>query len=172
MNREPIIVQGLVSALDDARSLYEKAADKVVDPRLLDLLECIVGTHWLIADDLAKHFAERGGEVTRQGSRLGPLRIFLTGRFAQISLDTDMAYANFAAKREASILRRLHEATGSIRHAGLRSHLRIHCFKIERIATQIRCLRATMQLRVSLQAAPALAVSQVSTRSSITPTEA
>jgi len=155
VNRESITVQRLVSALDDSRSLYEKAANKVVDQRLLDLLEYTVGTHWLIADDLAKHIVETGGEVTRQGSRFGPLRIFLTGRFAQISLDTDMAYVNFAAKSEAGILRGLHEATGSVRHAGLRNCLRMHCRKIERVSTQIRRLRAMMQPRVGLQAARA-----------------
>jgi len=155
MNRESILVQRLVSTLDDSRSLYEKAVDEVVHPHLRDLLECTIGAHWLIADDLARHISAAGGEVTRRGSRLGPLRTFLTGRSAQITLDIDMAYANFAAKREACILRGLHEATGSVRHAGLRNRLRMHCRKIERVSTQIGCLRATMQLRVGLQAAPA-----------------
>lgn len=80
VNRGPIIVQRLVSALDDSRSLDEKAADKVFDPPLRDLLVYAVGAHWLIADDLAKHIVETGGEVVRRGSRLGALRTFRTGR--------------------------------------------------------------------------------------------
>ncbi|HKU78957.1 MAG TPA: hypothetical protein VJQ42_03870, partial [Rhodanobacteraceae bacterium] len=87
MNRESILVQRLVRALDDSRSLYEQAVDKVVRPKLRDLLECTIGVHWLIADDLARHIGEAGDEVTRQGSRLGPLRNFLTRRSAWISLD-------------------------------------------------------------------------------------
>jgi hypothetical protein len=66
-----------------------------------------------------------------------------------------MAYANFAAKREAGILRGLREATGSVRDAGLRNRLRMHCRKIERVSTETRRLRAMMQLRVGLQAARA-----------------
>jgi hypothetical protein len=127
--------------------LYEKAADKVVDPPLRDLLVYAAGAHWLIADDLARHIVETGGEVARRGSRLGPLRTFLTGRSARISLDIDMAYANFAAKREVCILRGRHEAAGFVRHAGLRNRLRVHRRKIERVSTQIRCLRATATAR-------------------------
>jgi len=145
VNRESILVQRLVRALDDSRSLYEQAVDKVLHRHLRDLLECTVGAHWLIADDLAKHVREAGDEVTRQGSRLGPLRNFLTRRSARISLDTDMAYANFAAAREADILRRLHEAANSVRHARLRNRLRMHCRKIESVSTGIDRLRTKMQ---------------------------
>ena len=151
MNGESILMQRLVRALDDSRSLYEKAVDKVVHPRLRDLLECTIGAHWLIADDLAKHIVEAGGEVARQGSRLGPLRTFLTGRSAQISFDTDMAYTNFAAQREAGILRGLHEAAGSVRHAACA----IVCGCTADRTRVHRRLRAMMQLRVGLQAARA-----------------
>jgi hypothetical protein len=148
VNRESILVQRLVRALDDSRSLYEQAVDKVVRPKLRDLLECTIGVHWLIADDLARHIGEAGDEVTRQGSRLGPLRNFLTRRSARISLDTDMAYANFAAEREAEILRGLHEAASSVRHARLRNRLQMHCRKIERVSTGISRLRTKMQLGI------------------------
>lgn len=148
VNRESILVQRSVRTLDDSRSLYEKAVGNVVHPHLRDLLECTIGAHWLIADDLARHIGEAGDEVTRQGSRLGPLRNFLTRRSARICLDTDMAYANFAAKREADILRGLHEAASSVRHARLRNRLQMHCRKIERVSTGISRLRTKMQLGI------------------------
>lgn len=157
MNGKLAIVQRLVNALDDSRGLYDEGADKATHPDLKDLLERIAGTHWLIADDLAGQMVQTGGELARQGSRLGPLRTFLAEKFAQISVDIDVVYASHAARREAGILRDFRDAAVSIRNAGLRNHLWMHCREIERASTEIRCLLTTMQLHVGLRTARALA---------------
>jgi len=149
MNRELIVVQRLVDALDDSRSLYDKGADKVAYPRLRDLLERIAGTHRLIADDLAGQIVEAGGGVARHGSRFGPLRTFLAEKSAQISFDIEMVYASHAVKRETGILRGFRAAIASIRDAGLCNRLRMHCRELERASMEISCLRTTMQLRTN-----------------------
>lgn len=156
MNRELIVVQRLVDELDDSRSLYGNGAGKVADSRLRDVLEHIAGTHWLIADDLAGQIAKAGGEVARQGNRLGPLRTFLVEKFAQISVDIDMAYASHAVRREAGILRDFRAAVVSIRDAGLCDHLRMRCPELERASMDISCLQTTMQLRTNPRATRAL----------------
>jgi len=156
MNRELIVVQRLVDALDDSRSLYDKGADKVAHPHLRDLLERIAGTHRLIADDLAGQIVETGGGVARHGSRSGPLRTFLAEKSAQISFDIEMVYASHAVKREAGILRGFRAAVASIRDAGLCNRLRMHCRELERASMEISCLRTTMQLRTNPRTTRAL----------------
>ena len=172
MNREWIIVQRLVNALDDSRSSYGKGAGKVADPRLRDLLEGIAGTHWRIADDLAGQIVETGDKVARQGNRLGLLRTFLAEKFAQISVDIDMAYASHAHKREADILRDFHAAVASIRDAGLCNRLRMGCRELERASMEISCLRTTMQLRTNPRATRAPVAVHVPTRAATSQTVA
>lgn len=164
MNGKLATVQRLVNALDDSQRLYDVGAHKATRPDLKDLLERIAGTHRLIADDLAGQMVQTGGELVRQGSRLGPLRSFLAEKFAQINVDIDMVYASHAVKRETLILRDFREGAASIRNAGLRNRLRMHCREIERAYTEIRCLLTTMRLHTGLQTARALANVRVPAR--------
>jgi uncharacterized protein (TIGR02284 family) len=152
MNRKSAAVQRLINALDDSRLVYGKGASKVADPRLHDLLERMACTHWSIADDLAEWIVETGGKAARRGSRLVSLRTFFAEKFAQISFDVEMAYASHAVKHEAAILRDFRKTVASTRDAGLGNRLQLQCRKIEHASTEIRCLRATLELHMGVAA--------------------
>jgi hypothetical protein len=148
MDRERIIVQRLIKALDDARLRYDEWADKLAHPGLRDVLQRVARVHWRIAESLAAQMVGTGTRVARQGSRLGPLRTCLVDKFAQMSVDIDLVYASHAVKREVRILRDFRGAVDSIRDAGLCNRLRMHCREIEHASTGVRCLLTTMQLQL------------------------
>lgn len=164
MDRERIIVQRLINALDDARSRYDEWADKLAHPDLRDLLQRVARVHWRIAESLTAQMARTGARVRRHGSRLGPLRTCLVDKFAQMSVDIDLIYARHAVKREAGILRDFRGAADSIRDAGLCDGLRMHCREIEHASTEIRCLLTTMQLHMGSRTARALTNEHASAR--------
>lgn len=151
MNAKRNTVQHLIDSLDDARLLYEKATDKVADPRLRDLLDCTIGRHWLIADDLARQIVRSSGGMARRGSRLRWLRSFLAEKFTRHSGDSDMAYVSQAVKCETALLRDFRQVVASGHSAGLRWRLRVHCREIERAAAEVDRLRASLGMKVVAQ---------------------
>lgn len=151
MDREVVMLQKLMGALDDSSNLYARLAPGTTRSHVKLLLERAIRVHQGIADELAERVRAAGGTPRRGGSALGALRALRAHWLARTSPDTELAYVAQATRCEDGVLRCFDAAVAAVTDVELRDHLHLHLREIERVCVQMECLGPPSPIEASTE---------------------
>ena len=145
MNKDMVILNQLVIALDDSCNFYTDASHNMISPNLKFLAHQFIHTHAEIADDLAERGHAQGMQLSRKGSTLGRWRARYAEWLAIVTPDIDLGYLTQTDRYETRLAQQF--ATASDQLGAQWPELQQHQRELERMQAETAILARKTQSR-------------------------
>lgn len=145
MNKDTVILNQLVVALDDSRDFYTDANRNLTSPHLKFLVRQFIHTHAEIADNLAERSHSQGMQPSRKGSRLGRWRARYAEWLAIVTPDIDLGYLTQMDRYETRVVQQF--AAAADQQGARWPELQYHRLELERMQAEAAILVQKAQPR-------------------------